>query len=227
VRHVVSTAHVIITAEERLRQRVRAALRVAVATVFLGISGLISLGANVTMAFAKKVSSETKTGQTHKVKKAKSHHKAYYLHHRGSVSNQMRGVASWYGNQFNHRRTASGVRFNTQAMMAAHRTLPFGTKVRVTNLSNHRSCVVEITDRGPYAHGRIIDLSYAAAHQLGMAKAGTANVSLEVVSGYDILPDIAFDEMSDSLAIPSPIHDATRSWHPTAALADIEAEPSR
>jgi len=65
--------------------------------------------------------------------------------------------------------------------MAAHRTLPFGTKVRVTNLVNHKSCIVEITDRGPYARGRIIDLSYAAAEKLGMAEAGVANVQLEIL----------------------------------------------
>ena len=219
VRDVVSTAHVIITAEERLRQRVRAALRVAVATIFLGISGLISLGATATMAFAKKVSPES--SQSHKVKRAKSHHKTFYLHHRPSEKhlsgNQMRGVASWYGKEFNHRRTASGVRFDTHAMMAAHRTLPFGTKVRVTNLANKRSCIVEITDRGPYSHGRVIDLSYAAASELGMAKTGTANVKIDVVSGTDTLPDIATD--TDPLATPMPVHDATSLGnHPTTAL---------
>jgi rare lipoprotein A (peptidoglycan hydrolase) len=199
VRHVVSTAHIIISAEERLRQRVRAALRVAVATAFLAISGLISLGANVTMAFAKKVSPVTRTRV--------SDHRSV----RERCASQLHGVASWYGKQFNHRRTASGIRFNTNAMMAAHRTLPFGTRVRVTNLTNKRSCVVEITDRGPYAHGRVIDLSYAAASRIGMDRTGTAKVKIEVLSGFDGLPDIADQSDSDtpdSLATPQPIRDA-------------------
>jgi rare lipoprotein A len=221
VRQVVSTAHVIITAEERLRQRVRAALRVAVATLFLGISGLISLGANVTMAFAKKVSPDTRSSQTHKVKRSRAHHKTVYLKHRID-SAQLRGVASWYGRQFNHRKTASGVRFDTHAMMAAHRTLPFGTRVRVTNLANERSCVVEITDRGPFAKGRIIDLSYAAATQIGIANTGTGRVKLDILSVDETLPDIAADQ-PDSLAVPLPIHDATIiPGHVDSAIAAAE-----
>ncbi|HZK75336.1 MAG TPA: septal ring lytic transglycosylase RlpA family protein [Candidatus Kapabacteria bacterium] len=174
--HAVSTAKIIISAEERLRQRARSVLRVALATVFFAISGLISLGANVTTAFAKKAGSV----KGHHGLRVKAHTRARLrFHHEGT--SQMRGVASWYGKEFNKRRTASGVRFNTHAMMAAHRTLPFGTKVRVTNLVNHKSCIVEITDRGPYARGRIIDLSYAAAEKLGMAEAGVANVQLEIL----------------------------------------------
>jgi rare lipoprotein A len=89
------------------------------------------------------------------------------------------GVASWYGGFFHGRRTASGSRFNQYALTAAHRTLPFGTMVRVVNQRNHKSCVVKITDRGPYAHGRIIDLSRGAAQAIGMP--GVARVVLEVV----------------------------------------------
>ena len=90
------------------------------------------------------------------------------------------GVASWYGGIFHGRRTASGKRFNQFAMTAAHRTLPFGTLVRVVNQRNHKSCVVQITDRGPYAHGRIIDLSRGAAQAIGMG--GTSRVALEIVN---------------------------------------------
>jgi len=89
------------------------------------------------------------------------------------------GVASWYGPGFHGHRTASGCRFNMYALTAAHRSLPFGTLVRVTNRRNQRSCIVKITDRGPYAHGRIIDLSQKAAQTIGMS--GTANVLLEVI----------------------------------------------
>ncbi|MGH1571312.1 septal ring lytic transglycosylase RlpA family protein [Methylobacterium sp. P31] len=86
------------------------------------------------------------------------------------------GVASWYGPGFHGRMTANGERFNTHALTAAHRTLPFGTKVRVTNRSNGRSVVVRINDRGPYVGGRVIDLSNASARALGMS--GLAKVSL-------------------------------------------------
>jgi rare lipoprotein A len=178
--HAVSTAKIIISAEERLRQRVRSVLRVALATVFFAISGLISLGANVTTAFAKKAG----PSRGHHGLRVKAHTKARFRYRHESAS-AMRGVASWYGKEFNRRRTASGVRFNTHAMMAAHRTLPFGTRVRVTNLENQKSCIVEITDRGPYSHGRIIDLSYAAAEKLGMTEAGVANVQLEILGNAE------------------------------------------
>ena len=86
-----------------------------------------------------------------------------------SSDSTLLGRASWYGPGFQGRRTASGETFNTNALTAAHRTLPFGTKVRVVNKKNGRSVVVRINDRGPYAHGRIIDLSRAAAQAIGLA----------------------------------------------------------
>jgi rare lipoprotein A len=86
------------------------------------------------------------------------------------------GQASWYGPGFQGRRTASGERFNTQDLTAAHRTLPFGTKVRVTNTKTGQSVVVRINDRGPYAHGRVIDLSRASAQSIGID--GLAQVTL-------------------------------------------------
>lgn len=92
------------------------------------------------------------------------------------------GIASWYGPGFHGRTTASGERFNTNQMTAAHKSLPFGTTVRVTNLSNGRSVVVRINDRGPYHGSRVIDLSHAAAVQIGMIQAGTANVKIEVLA---------------------------------------------
>ena len=92
-----------------------------------------------------------------------------------------RGVASWYGSVFHGRLTASGERFNMYRLTACHPTLPFGTMVKVTNLENHRSVVVRITDRGYLYPGRIIDLSFAAARKLQMAKEGLADVSLEVL----------------------------------------------
>jgi len=89
-----------------------------------------------------------------------------------------RGQASWYGPGFHGRRTASGERFNSYDMTAAHRSLPFGTRLRVVNETNGRSVVVRVNDRGPFAHRRIIDLAKGPAQQLGLTSAGTAYVSL-------------------------------------------------
>lgn len=91
-----------------------------------------------------------------------------------------RGSASWYGAEFQGKKTASGERFDADDMTAAHRKLPLGTKVEVTNLDNGKTVEVEINDRGPYAKGRIIDLSKAAAKKLGMTQDGTAPVEIEV-----------------------------------------------
>lgn len=91
-----------------------------------------------------------------------------------------RGTASWYGPRFNGRRTASGERFDMREFTAAHRTLPFGTLVRVHSLVNGRDVDVRITDRGPYAGNRIIDLSRAAAEELGMLGMGFKEVVLMV-----------------------------------------------
>jgi len=92
------------------------------------------------------------------------------------------GIASWYGSVLQNHLTASGRRFNMYELTAAHRDLPFGTKVKVTNLRNHRNVVVTITDRGVLAPDRIIDLSYAAARQLQMVKSGVDSVSLDVLT---------------------------------------------
>jgi rare lipoprotein A len=89
------------------------------------------------------------------------------------------GNASWYGPGFNGKVTASGDAFDQTKMTAAHRTLPLGSKAKVTNLSNGKSVEVKINDRGPYAEGRIIDLSLAAAKALGIVDHGTARVSVE------------------------------------------------
>ena len=91
------------------------------------------------------------------------------------------GNACWYGKEFNGKRTANGERFDMNKLTAAHRTLPFGTVVEVTNLSNGKKVVVRINDRGPFTKGRIIDLSYAAAKEIGMLKSGTARVRLRIV----------------------------------------------
>jgi rare lipoprotein A len=93
----------------------------------------------------------------------------------------LQGVASWYGHPHHGRLTASGRRFNMYELTAAHRTLPFGTRLRVTNLRNGRSVAVTITDRGPFVRQRMLDLSYAAARELGMIDPGTAPVWIEIL----------------------------------------------
>ena len=97
-----------------------------------------------------------------------------------------RGEASWYGEQFNGRPTSSGEIFDMYELSAAHRTLPLPTYVRVTNLTNGRSAVLRVNDRGPFADPdrRIIDVSYAAAIRLGMVRQGTAVVRVEAVEPW-------------------------------------------
>ena len=92
------------------------------------------------------------------------------------------GEASWYGPGFHGRRAADGSRYDMNAMTAAHKSLPFGTVVRVTNKRTGQSCLVRITDRGPYIDGRIIDLSKAAAKSIGMLGSGVAPVKVEVLA---------------------------------------------
>jgi rare lipoprotein A len=95
---------------------------------------------------------------------------------------EQRWLASWYGKKYHGRPTASGERFNMHKVSAAHRTLPLGSVVRVTNLDNGRTLKVRINDRGPFVDGRIIDLSYKAAKKLDMVKAGIVPVRLVVQS---------------------------------------------
>jgi len=92
------------------------------------------------------------------------------------------GIASWYGDQEHGNKTASGERFSKHDYTAAHKTLPIGTMVRVTNLDNGQDAIVRINDRGPFKKGRIIDLSYAPAKAIGMIGMGTAKVKVEVLS---------------------------------------------
>lgn len=94
---------------------------------------------------------------------------------------QMEGVASWYGEEFNGRLTASGEVYDMYAMTAAHRTLPLGTIVRVTNEDNGKTVEVKVNDRGPFVKDRIIDLSKSACRALDMMQNGTAHVKLDVV----------------------------------------------
>lgn len=91
------------------------------------------------------------------------------------------GLASWYGRGFSGRKTASGSRFNPNELTAAHKTLPLGTKVIVTNLNNGKETELKITDRGPYVGKRILDVSKGAALKLGMLKTGVARIKIKVI----------------------------------------------
>lgn len=91
------------------------------------------------------------------------------------------GIASYYAAKFHGRRTASGEKFSSKLLTAAHLTLPFGTQLKVTNLRNMKSVIVRVNDRGPHVKGRIVDLSRAAAQAIGLIQTGTARVVLEVV----------------------------------------------
>ena len=99
----------------------------------------------------------------------------------GGAGGSETGKASYYGQAHHGKRTASGERFDQNALTAAHRTLPFGTRVRVTNLNNERSVVLRINDRGPFVRGRIIDVSRAAAVRLDMLRAGVVPVRVETL----------------------------------------------
>jgi rare lipoprotein A len=102
------------------------------------------------------------------------------------------GRASWYGGFFQGRETANGENFDMYAMTCAHRSLPMGALVRVTNLENNRSVVVRVNDRGPVPRSRVIDLSYAAARLLGFSKQGLAPVRLELITDDPQLAQLAF-----------------------------------
>ena len=93
------------------------------------------------------------------------------------------GAASWYGRQFHGKQTASGERFDMHGLTAAHRTLPLNCYIRVTNKSNGKSVIVKVNDRGPFHGNRVLDLSYGAAKAIGIANAGTGNVTIERVDG--------------------------------------------
>lgn len=129
------------------------------------------------------------------------------------------GVASWFGKDFHQKPTASGLAYDMYTFTAAHRTLPLGTVVKVTDTGNGKSVVVCVTDRGPFVKGRIIDLSYAAAKTLDMAKRGVAKVKLEVVSdetGSPLKADQAF-------FIKYPVSGGEKQVGPFHSFADAAA----
>jgi rare lipoprotein A len=134
------------------------------------------------------------------------------LHHEGFFQD---GLASWYGEEWHGGSTSNGERYNMHALTAAHKTLPLGVYVRVHNKRNNREVVVRINDRGPFVKDRIIDLSFAAAKQLGITGSGTAPVHIEAL-GY----------RSDDIAAPTP-YNPPASYDAGDFLIQIAAFTSR
>jgi rare lipoprotein A len=126
-----------------------------------------------------------------------------------------RGIASWYGRKFHGEKTSTGETFDMYAMTAAHPTLPLPSYARVTNVATGKSVVVRVNDRGPFLHGRVIDLSYTAAERIGIAQKGSGEVEVEAIlpSGTTLaatapLPPLAAPAQTVAKATP-PIEDAT------------------
>ncbi|HET9209650.1 MAG TPA: septal ring lytic transglycosylase RlpA family protein [Thermoanaerobaculia bacterium] len=136
-----------------------------------------------------------------------------------------RGIASWYGPKFNGKMTASGERYDMNALTAAHPSLPFGTKIGVRNTRTGREVIVRVNDRGPYSKNRIIDLSYAAAREVGVVVPGTASVELYLVPETGAPPRFtvqvgAFSEPERAVALqrevvrlyPEAVVDSDGTW---------------
>ena len=136
-----------------------------------------------------------------------------------------KGVASWYGRKFHGKLTSSGEPYHMLKMTAAHKTLPLPSYVRVTNLKNGLSIVVRVNDRGPFAHGRIIDLSYAAASKLDMLKHGTAPVEIRVIDPSPPATTAApTSTVSRSQPLPAPSTEITAA-STTILTSEAATEP--
>ena len=140
-----------------------------------------SLDLHLTLSRAIADTSDNQVFEQHNTLEISTENQTIPLHNQPLIARTFGGQASWYGPGFHGRRTANGEIYNQNAMTAAHRHLRFGTRVRVTNLNNGRSVVVRINDRGPYAKGRVIDVSAAAARSLGMIRSGVAPVKVTIL----------------------------------------------
>lgn len=116
----------------------------------------------------------------------------------GKPEQVLQGRASWYGHPFHGRKTANGETYDMYSMTAAHKSLPFGSLLKVTNLDNQRELIVRVNDRGPYIAGRIVDLSFAAAKELGMIHRGVSPVRVEVFSPKSLSINLVAVELSSS-----------------------------
>jgi len=135
----------------------------------------------------------------------------------------LRGRASWYGSYFQGRRTTSGERYNRFAYTCAHKTLPFGTRLRVTNVKNGKSVVVRISDRGPFRHERILDLSEIAARPLGITECGAATVVAEIVAANTPLGPATTPENLAALFAADPNPNAAFTTYKVPAAIEVAA----
>lgn len=131
-----------------------------------------------------------------------------------------RGIASWYGHKFNKHRTSSGERYNMHEFTAAHRTLPLASWAEITNLENGHKIIVRINDRGPFQKKRLIDVSYAAARELGMWRKGTALV--EVTATH-----LSKSELARAFATPPPLVHQKRHHHKASRHPSSRTHPKR
>jgi len=153
--------------------------------VFFAIIGLAMFGFSFgypCSSLAATTAAKASPASAKIVSPAKSARKSHAITRSHTSDSPLEGIAVYYSDRFEGRKTASGQRFSQKRLTAAHRTLPFGTKVRVTNVRNNQSVEVVINDRGPWPVSRIIDLSSAAAARIGMLKAGKVPVKLEILS---------------------------------------------
>ena len=129
---------------------------------------------------------------------------------------KQRGIASWYGKKFNGRRTSIGETYDMYAMTAAHPTLPLPSYVRVTNTANQKSVIVRVNDRGPFLHDRVIDLSYTAAHKLGIIGDGSAEVEVESID-----PEVSTNSLSANTVQSQPLESSASAAPITTLSATI------
>lgn len=197
-------------------------------TVLLACMALLTAPAD---ADARKHDSkgETQARKNTDRKKQADADRELWLERTRNNSEIMSGKASLYSKDLHNSNTASGYRYDMYTFTAAHRTLPMGTVVRVTDHSNGKSVMVCVTDRGPYVRGRIIDLSYAAAQQIDMSDRGVGKVDLEVVSDPSGTPlqngQAYFVRYKDDQVGPfyafadaAAMHEALRQGHPEAEV---------
>ncbi|MES9995864.1 septal ring lytic transglycosylase RlpA family protein [Desulfovibrio aminophilus] len=134
------------------------------------------------------------------------------------------GVASWYGDDFHGKKTASGDIYDMYAVSAAHKTLPLGTVVRVTNLHNGRQVDLLVNDRGPFVDGRVIDLSYGAAKQLGSARQGIAKVRVTAIGSYSAPSSYL---ASNSRRAPAPSAESAQGYYIQVGTFAVEENAYR
>lgn len=148
------------------------------------VSCLIILGCASTPRFAEKEEhNRIDSGRTQKTVPVKDDEPARAS--TGKVLLTLEGIVSYYAHDFQGKQTSNGETFDMDDLTAAHRTFPFGTKVKVTNLENKKSVIVRVNDRGPFVEGRIMDLSMGAAKEIGLIQNGTVTARLEVLQWGD------------------------------------------